>query len=207
MLANETLLHSIDTADELNVTAGRPVVLHVSRRDVPAAFVRSPTGDDFPAVVDQARGTISITATQAPGNYAVRAGGEADGIATGFSANLGPSAIDFSRLQPDALATACGPGHRLARTEVELVRDVNLERVGVELYGWVILLAAAMMAGDWIIANRFYAPREPLESGPGPAAAFAEAEAAGPVARPRPPMREFAEPPPLPAEVAEEVDA
>ena len=40
------------------------------------------------------------------------------------------------------------------------MRDVNLERIGSELYGWVILLAALAMAGDWIVANRFYAPRD-----------------------------------------------
>lgn len=186
MLANETLLFAIDTADDLNIQAGRPAVLHVARRDVPAAFVRSPRGDEFPAVVDQARGTISVTATQVPGNYAVRGGGEVGGIATGFSATLGPAAIDFTRLSPEALATTLGPGHRLARTEAELVRDVNLERVGAELYGWVILLVAAVMAGDWIVANRFYSPREGLEAGPGLATEFAAA--AGPaadVARPR----------------------
>ena len=211
MLANETLLHAIDTADDLNVVAGRPAVLHVARRDVPAAFVRSPEGDEFPAVVDQARGTISITATQVPGNYAVRAGGEAGGIATGFSANLDSRAIDFSRLAPESLAAVFGPQHRLARTEAELVRDVNLERVGAELYGWIILLVAAVMAGDWIVANRFYAPREELEPGLGPSAEFAEAAAtAGTAAggtRPHRAAWRADEPAPPPAEIAEEVDA
>jgi hypothetical protein len=52
-----------------------------------------------------------------------------------------------------------GPEHRLARNETELVRDVNLERVGMELFGWAILAAAVAIAADWIVANRFYAPR------------------------------------------------
>jgi len=207
MLANETLLYAIDTADDLNIQAGRPAVLHVSRRDVPAAFVRSPRGDEFPAVVDQARGTISVTATQVPGNYAVRGGGEVGGIATGFSATLGPAAIDFTRLSPEALATTLGSGHRLARTEAELVRDVNLERVGAELYGWIILLVAAVMAGDWIVANRFYAPREGLEAGPGLATEFAAAAAAaGPAAavvRPRGDEGPEDDPAAAPLEIAE----
>jgi hypothetical protein len=206
MLANETLLYAIDTADDLNIQAGRPAVLHVSRRDVPAAFVRSPAGDEFPAVVDQARGTISVTSTLVPGNYAVRGGGEAGGIATGFSATLGPAAIDFTRLSPEALATAFGPGHRLARTEAELVRDVNLERVGAELYGWIILLVAAVMAGDWIVANRFYAPREGLEAGPGLATEFAAAAAAGPDAAATRPRRDAGpadDPAAEPLEIAE----
>ena len=159
MLANETLLHAIDTADDRNVVAGRPAVLHVGRRDVPAVFVHTPADDDFPAVVDQKRGTVTVTATQVPGNYAVRSGGEVGGVSNGFSANLAPATTDATRLGDGALAAIFGPGHRLARTEAELVRDVNLERIGAELFSWFILLAAVAMAGDWIVANKFYAPR------------------------------------------------
>ncbi|MFM9058044.1 MAG: BatA domain-containing protein [Planctomycetaceae bacterium] len=196
ILANETLLHAIDTADERNVVAGRPAVLRIDRRDVAAAFVRTPGGDDFPAAVDQKRGTITVTATEQPGNYTIRSGGDVGGIATGFSANLAPAATDYRRVTPADLATVLGAGHRLARTEPELVRDVNLERVGTELYGWVIVLAALAMAADWIVANRFYAPRDDAEAGPTAAAAFAAGPAAtaqgGPVVPPPVP------PPPAP---------
>jgi hypothetical protein len=217
MLANETLLRAIDTADDLNVVAGRPASLHVSRREAPAAFVRPPEGDEFPVAIDQARGTITVTATQFPGNYSIRVGGAAGGLATGFSANLDPSATDFRRLEPDSLAAVWGEGARLARTEAELVRDVNLERVGTELFGWIILLAAAVMAADWIVANRFYTPREETAVGAGPVAKFAEAaeeaasagaRAAASARRPPPvPSRAHAEPPPLPDAVAEEAEA
>jgi len=160
ILANETLLHAIDTPDDRNVVAGSPATLHLGRRDIAAAVVRTPRGDDFPVAVDPARGTATITATLEPGNYLVRAGGEAGGVADGFSATLAPAATDFRRLEPTALARVLGEGHRLARTEDEIVRDVNLERIGSELFGYGILLAALAMAGDWIVANRFYRPRE-----------------------------------------------
>ena len=173
MLANETVRHAIDTSDDRNIVAGQPAVLHLERRDVPGAFVRTPAGDDFPAAVDQKRGTITVTATQVPGNYAVRSGGEVGGIARGFSANFGAAATDAARLGDESLAVALGAGHRLARSEADLVRDVNLERIGAELFGWIILLAALVMAGDWIVANRFYAPRDEA-----PAAAAAESFAA-----------------------------
>jgi hypothetical protein len=215
ILANTTLLAAIDTADDRNVLTGMPAVLHLERRDVPAAFVRSPAGDDFPAAVDQKRGTITVTATQLPGNYNVRAGGEAGGIAKGFSVNLAPAATDFTRLSPDGLAAVLGPRSRIARTEDELVRDVNLERIGAELYPWIIVLAALAMAADWIVANRFYAPREGAEPGQGAAATFADAVAAEgpspppvPVAVPPPvppagppPLPPSSGPPPVPAEV------
>ncbi|MFM8291702.1 MAG: hypothetical protein ACKOC4_08390, partial [Planctomycetia bacterium] len=192
MLANEALLFAIDTFDDRNVVTGVPAVLHLDRRDVAAAFVRTPTGDDFPAAVDQKRGTITVTATQVPGNYAVRAGGEVAGISKGFSANLPPTATDYTRLAPDALAAVLGDGHRLARTEADLVRDVNLERIGAELFGWLVLLAAVVMAADWIVANRFYAPREAAGE-PRPAEEFAEALAAATPAAGPPPV-----PPPVP---------
>jgi hypothetical protein len=161
ILANETLLHAIDTPDDRNVLAGRPATLQLGRRDLPTALVRSPGGDTFPVAIDRTRGTVTITATLEPGNYTVRAGGEAAGVSDGFSANLAPPATDFRRLSPEDLGRVLGAGHRLARTEEEIVRDVTEERVGTELFGWAILLAAAAMAADWIVANRFYKPREP----------------------------------------------
>ena len=213
MLANETLLRAIDTTDALNVVAGRPVSLHVARRDVPAAFVKPPSGDEFPVAVDQARGAMSVTATQMPGNYSVRAGGATGGVATGFSANLDPAATDFTRLTPESLAAVWGAGQRLARTEDELVRDVNLERVGAELFGWVILLAAAVMAADWIVANRFYAPREESTGDVSPAVEFAAAAKEATAARakagagatwPQPRSGDATEPPPLPNAMEQE---
>ena len=182
ILANETLLHAIASPDDRNVVAGNAATLHLGRRDLPTAVVQTPGGDTFPAAIDRTRGTVTITATLEPGNYLVRAGGEVEGVADGFSANLDPAATDFRRLAADDLARVLGPGHRLARTEDELVRDVNLERVGSELYGWLIVLAAVVMAADWVVANRFYRPRETAETERDAVAEFAaslEGDAAG----------------------------
>lgn len=174
ILANESLLYAIDTDDDRNVIAGQPAVLHVGRRDVAAVFVRTPTGDEVPVAVDQQRRTITVNGTQAPGNYVVRAGGEAGGFAKGFSAVLDPRATDFTRLPPDQITALIGAGQRVARTESELVRDVNLGRIGAELFGWLIVVAAAAMAVDWMLANRFYAPRDDTMA-PRPAEQFATA--------------------------------
>ncbi|MFM7243246.1 MAG: BatA domain-containing protein [Planctomycetaceae bacterium] len=208
ILANESLAHAIDTADDRNVTAGATAVLHLDRRDLASASVRTPAGDDFPAAVDPVRGTITVTDTRVPGNYRIRAGGEEGGVSKGFSVNLGPAELDFQRLSPDALAAVLGPGHRIARTEAELVRDVNLERIGAELFPWLILLAAIAMAADWVVANRFYAAREGVEEQQGAAVAFAEESAdtaaaavdptSGVVPGPPAPPRPRGSPPPLP---------
>ncbi len=158
ILANEMLLHAIDTADDRNITAGETAVVHVARGDINSVFVRTPAGDEVPVAVDPRRGTVTVTDTRATGNYVLRSGGQVGGFAKGFSANLAPAATDFARLAPEPLATVLGPGHRLARTEADLVRDVALGRIGAELFGWLILVAAAAMAIDWMLANRFYAP-------------------------------------------------
>ena len=168
VLANESLLHAIDTGGERNIVAGAPAVVHLDRREPGAVFVATPAGDDFPATVDPREGVVTVTATQVPGNYRIRAGGAVGGITEGFSANLAPAATDCTPLPPEALASLLGPQARLARTEADLERDVKLERVGKELFGWVILLAAAAMAADWIVANRFYSPRDDAPRGFGP---------------------------------------
>lgn len=175
ILANEILLHAVDTAAERNVIAGRPVVLPLGRRDLATAMVHTPGGEDFPVAIDRARGTATITATLEPGNYTVRAGGALEGVADGFSVSLDPTATDFRRLTSEQLTEVLGAGYRLAATEDALVRDVNLERVGSELFGWAIVLAALAMAADWIVANRFYAPRAGIEPPPGAADLFVEA--------------------------------
>lgn len=200
ILANEMLLHAIDTAADRNIVAGTPAVVPLDRRDVTTAFVRTPGGDDFPAAVDPLRGTVTFTATREAGNYVVQAGGRDQGVTTGFSVNLDPSATDFHRLGPEELAAVLGPKARLARSEDELARDVELDRIGAELFGWVILLAALAMAADWIVANRFHDPRGEDETRA--AAAFKaadlqdrqpDADAASPATR-LPPS-----PPPVPA--------
>jgi hypothetical protein len=158
ILANEMLLHAIDSADDRNITAGETAVVHVARGDVNSVFVRTPAGDEVPVAVDPRRGTVTVTDTRVTGNYILRSGGQVGGFAKGFSATLNPAATDFTRLAPEPLAAVLGPGHRLARTEADLVRDVALGRVGAELFGWLILVAACAMAIDWMLANRFYAP-------------------------------------------------
>jgi len=160
ILANESLLYAIRSNQSLNVVAGTPVTLAVGGVNRPAAFVKTPGGDEFPAAVQSGRGTIVVTETRESGNYRVQAGGERDGFRGGFSANLDPSGTDLTRLDDKGRETVLGPQVRVARTADEVVREVNLERVGAELYGWIILVAAAVMIGDWILANRFHPPKE-----------------------------------------------
>ena len=126
-------------------------------------MVQTPADDEFPAAVDPEQRTVTVSSTREPGNYQVLAGGRVDGFRGGFSANLPVVATDCRRLDGERAREVFGGETPLVRTGDEIVREVHLERVGTELSGWLIILVALVMAGDWMVANRFYAPREDSE--------------------------------------------
>lgn len=163
VLANESLLHAMNTREEQNVTTGQPAVLRVPAELNVPIVVQTPAEDEFPAAVDPQQRTVTVSATREPGNYQLLAGGEVDGFRGGFSANLPPAATDCRRIQVDQAAEVFGANTPVARTGDEIVREVALERVGTELSGWLIIFVAMVMAGDWMVANRFYAPRDDRE--------------------------------------------
>ncbi len=208
MLANEMLTHAVAPADDINIFSGEIARLRTERRDLPTATVRTPLGDSFPAAVDQQRGTIAVTATRQPGSYGVRSGGDVGGFARGFSVRLPSAATDFRRISDADLPAHLGAGHRVVADIESLQRDVTRERVGTELSGWLLLLAAVVLAADWGLANRFYSPREGADPEATAAVTFAESlETARPAAEIRPPPlpsggSPAAQPPPLPSDLS-----
>ncbi len=177
VLANESLLYAMNTREEHNVITGQPATVRVPSDLEGAVVVQTPADDEFPAAVDPEQRTITVSSTREPGNYQILAGGRADGFRGGFSANLPVVATDCRRLDGERASEIFGSETPLVRTGDEIVREVRLERVGTELSGWLIILVALVMAGDWMVANRFYAPREDSEPPSRPAHDF-EAERA-----------------------------
>jgi hypothetical protein len=160
VLANESLLHAMNTREEHNVITGQPAVLRIPADLDAPVVVQTPADDEFPAAIDPQQRTVTVSATREPGNYRLLAGGDVGGFRGGFSANLPSAATDCRRLQADEAVELFGADTPVARTGDEIVREVALERVGTELSGWLIILVAMVMAGDWMVANRFYAPRD-----------------------------------------------
>ncbi|HBU38006.1 MAG TPA: hypothetical protein DEB70_09395 [Planctomycetaceae bacterium] len=213
MLANEILEHVVETPDSLNIKSGEVARLRLQRHDLPTATVRTPLGDTFPVAIDQNQGAIAVSATRQPGNYRIRSGGNAGGFVKGFSARLPKSATDFSRLTDDELLLILGADRRIVLDTESLDRDVMNYRVGAELSGWILLLAAVLLALDWWISNRFYAPREGAEPEAGAAEIFAEsvhadgdAGAIPPPPVPSPRAEEESMPPPLPVGMDSETE-
>ena len=213
MLANEILEYVVETPDSLNIKSGEVARLRLQRHDLPTATVRTPLGDTFPVAIDQQQGAIAVSATRQPGNYRIRSGGKTGGFVKGFSARLPKSATDFSRLKDDELPLMLGVDRRIVLDTESLDRDVMNYRVGAELSGWLFLLAAGLLALDWWMSNRFYAPREGAEPEVGAAEIFAESVQAdgdaGDIPPPPVPLSKSNEesmPPPLPTGISPETE-
>jgi len=212
MLANEILEYVVETPDSLNIKSGEVARLRLQRHDLPTATVRTPLGDTFPVAIDQQQGAIAVSATRQPGNYRIGSGGKAGGFVKGFSARLPKSATDFSRLKNEELPLMIGVDRRIVLDTESLDRDVMNYRVGAELSGWVFLLVAGLLALDWWMSNRFYAPREGAEPEAGAAETFAESVqadgGAGAILPPPVPVRSDEEniPPPLPTGTGSEME-
>jgi hypothetical protein len=158
-LSNEMLFYLVGRSDQrANFFCGDSVVMNVPDKHRESVFtLRTPEDLTVPQTVDQRSGSVTITTTQAPGNYQLRAGGSQSGVNLGFSANVPGDATALERVTRDELSDLLGAERfRLARSREEITRDVNLGRVGTELYPLLILLVAVVLGLEHLIANRFY---------------------------------------------------
>jgi hypothetical protein len=100
---------------------------------------------------------LSIAAAEALGNYRVRAGGHEGKLDRGFSVNLPAEITRLDRAAADAVVKALGEKRtRVARTREDIEVRVGLARMGRELFPWLILAVALVLAGEQLLANRFY---------------------------------------------------
>jgi len=158
ILTNQMMLYLVGGADErLNYYAGQTATLTTGEAARYRSYVvTAPGGLTFPLAADPRRKELAITSTDEPGNYRVRAGGTS-GADYGFSVNLAPRQTELERLTRDELAERFGPVRfQLARNRGEIERNVSMARVGRELFPLLILLAAAALAVEHVLANRFY---------------------------------------------------
>ncbi len=111
--------------------------------------IRTPPGEDQEAVV--------VTSTETPGNYHLEAGGSDQPVELGFSVNLPQSVSQLDRAGEDDLKAAFGETpFRLAHDREEIDRSVSAGRVGKELFPYLIVLLVLVLAGEQVLANRFY---------------------------------------------------
>lgn len=159
ILVNQMMLYLVGGSDEqLNYQAGQTAVVPLGPREDYRSYLLTAPGEvQFPLSADPKQNVLVITSTDKPGNYRIQAGGRDSGVDRGFSVNLAPRQTQLDRLTEEELRDVFGPlEFRIARERDEIERDVNLGRVGRELFPLLILLVALALGGEYVLANRFY---------------------------------------------------
>ncbi len=170
VVTNEMMLYLVGNSDsQLNYLLGQPATIRTDGDQAISTFVlTNPEGERFRRTVDSQDQTIAVTATQWPGHYRIQSGGSRDGLDQGFSVNVPSELSDLDRIAPEELKEIFGEREFLtARNEQELVRIQGQGRVGRELFGLLIVLAAIVLAGEHFLANRFYRTPSSEESSTG----------------------------------------
>lgn len=158
MLSNELALYLVGAGDsQLNFIAGQPVRIHLrSEQHVSNYLLSTPTGEQIRGATPAAEQAIVLSATESPGQYRIRAGGN-DGLDLGFSVNLATDATSLDRVAPTELKHLFGDhDFQLARSASDMQRAVASGRIGRELYPWLIVLVALCVGAEQVAANRFY---------------------------------------------------
>jgi hypothetical protein len=159
VLTQEMGAYLVGSLDEtFNYFAGETVVMQLPEEQRSLVYTLSTPQDlQIPQTVDERQGTLTVSTTDQPGNYQVQAGGSQRRVRRGFSANVPIVATRLDRIGKEELDTLFGPDrYRLARSEDEITRDVQIGRVGVELYPLLIVLVALALGLEHVLANRFY---------------------------------------------------
>jgi hypothetical protein len=156
VLVNESLRYVARLGEgRLNYQVGETVVLHNDVERHPQryqAFSPDAEVQDVAARDD----AVTIRFNERAGTYRLR-GNLAGPVVRGFSSNLPAAATDLTRLPPAVLDDFLGEGrYQFARNREEIHRAVGQQRVGQEMYPYVVLLLAALLAFELLLANRFY---------------------------------------------------
>jgi len=144
----------------LNYFAGQAVVIPLDpSKDLNTYLLRSPGAAQIEQRLtpDRKENLLRVTATDAPGNYRVQAGGQTGGVDRGFSINLSRQDTDLERIGEDQLKELFGKHtFRLARDSSQLEGERIKERVGLDLFPYLAVLLAVILAAEHCLANRFY---------------------------------------------------
>jgi hypothetical protein len=148
---------------KLNYTTGDVVSLqNDTERHPPRYALFSPQSDIADVVADG--DSLLIRGNNAPGIWRLR-GQRAGPVVRGFSSNLAPAATALTRVEPKALADWFGEqGFQCAQSREALRRVVGEQRVGRELYPYLLMLLVFMLAVEHLLANRFYRSESTAES-------------------------------------------
>jgi aerotolerance regulator-like protein len=144
---------------QLNYLVGQTAVLRLDPKTEHRSYgLTAPDNVRINLTPDLGRHLLMIASTDSAGHYRVTAGGSRpSGVDQGFSVNLAPEQTELERMADEDLAEVFGPhDYHLARNREELEGKVSYERVGRQLFSMLIILVAAVLGIEHVMANRFY---------------------------------------------------
>jgi hypothetical protein len=146
---------------QLNYFAGQNSVSLAVNDPTPRVYTLSPpdlgSGHSATVLPPAEKGQLSISGVEQIGNYQVLCVGEPKEPDRGFSVNLSAQATQLARLTDQELSDIFGPFKpRVARSNDQIVRNVHDSRVGREIYPWLILVFAGLLAVEYVVSNWFY---------------------------------------------------
>lgn len=147
-----TLVQSDDAP--LNYSVGQPAQLPVETQTAERFSLFTPRGTWLE--LTSSKGKLIVPFTEVPGTY--RLGGDpVSSLPRGFSVSLPAAATQLGRITREQLNDALGDGrYQLARTEDEIVREIDQSRMGKEFYPFLLPLLVVILALEYVVANRFY---------------------------------------------------
>ena len=158
-LANGIAEYLVGAGDaQFNYFAGQTAILRLAPSEQVSSYVlEMPGASPVRQSLTPGQQDLSITSTEALGNYRVRAGGQGGRLDRGFSVNCSPAISDLTRADFATIVAALGKGRvQLARSREEIEVRVGQGRVGRELFPALIIAVAFVLGIEQLLANRFY---------------------------------------------------
>jgi hypothetical protein len=143
---------------QFNYLAGQTATLHLAPSEQVASYVlEMPGAAPVRQSLTPGQQDLSVTSTDALGNYRVRAGGQDARLDRGFSVNCSPAISDLARVDFATIVGVLGKNRvQLARSRHEIEVRVGQGRVGRELFPALIIAMAIVLGAEQFLANRFY---------------------------------------------------
>jgi len=160
MLADQMLLYLAGSLDgRANFQVGEAAVLSLPEKLLPTTLQTTvPNGDSFRVTTSPGQRELVLPPIQLPrpGNYRVQGPPEAK-VDLGFSLNLPRSVSRLERIELKQLESAFEDlPFQVARTKEEIQDSSGRGRTGQELFSVLIVVLALILAGEYVLANRFY---------------------------------------------------
>jgi hypothetical protein len=158
-LANGIANHLVGASgSQFNYLAGQTAMLPLTPSEQVTSYVLDiPGAAPVRQTLTPGQRDLTVTATEALGNYRIRAGGRDGQLDRGFSVNCSPTVSELARVDYDAITAALGKDRvHIARSQEEIEVRVGQGRVGRELFPALVVALAIVLGIESLLSNRFY---------------------------------------------------